>query len=65
MYCSFLVARGDLSLRKSGVEEKRAKVQKESKVLLDYTRKAIARLTYLKRYAAGDIFQKCQEIVLD
>jgi HAUS augmin-like complex subunit 1 len=41
---------GDLSLRKTGVEEKRAKVQKESKILLDYTRKAIARLTYLKRY---------------
>jgi len=47
---SFLVAMGDLSLRKTGVEEKRAKVQKESKILLDYTRKAIARLTYLKRY---------------
>ncbi|KAI3923583.1 hypothetical protein MKW92_048617 [Papaver armeniacum] len=46
---SFLVAMGDISLRKSGVEEKRANVQKESKVLLDYTRKAIARLTYLKR----------------
>ena len=40
---------GDMSLRKTGVEEKRAKVQKESKILLDYTRKAIARLTYLKR----------------
>uniref|UniRef100_A0A7C9DN31 HAUS augmin-like complex subunit 1 n=1 Tax=Opuntia streptacantha TaxID=393608 RepID=A0A7C9DN31_OPUST len=49
---SFLVAMADLSLRKSGVEEKRAKVQKESKVLLDYTRKAIARLTYLKRILA-------------
>ena len=47
---SFLVAMGDISLRKTGVEEKRAKVQKESKILLDYTRKAIARLTYLKRY---------------
>lgn len=47
--CSFLVAMGDVSLRKTGVEEKRAKVQKESKALLDYTRKAIARLTYLKR----------------
>ncbi|KAB5551750.1 hypothetical protein DKX38_009061 [Salix brachista] len=35
--------------RKTGVEEKRSKVQKESKILLDYTRKAIARLTYLKR----------------
>ncbi|XP_065857777.1 AUGMIN subunit 1 [Euphorbia lathyris] len=46
---SFLVAMGDISLRKTGVEEKRAKAQKESKVLLDYTRKAIARLTYLKR----------------
>lgn len=49
---SFLVAMGDLSLRKTGVEEKRAKVQKESKILLDYTRKAIARLTYLKRTLA-------------
>ena len=46
---SFLVAMGDISLRKTNVEEKKAKVQKESKVLLDYTRKAIARLTYLKR----------------
>lgn len=46
---SFLVAMGDISLRKSSVEEKRAKVEKDSKVLLDYTRKAIARLTYLKR----------------
>ncbi|RVX06556.1 AUGMIN subunit 1 [Vitis vinifera] len=46
---SFLVAMGDMSLRKSEVEEKRAKVQKESKILLDYTRKAIARMTYLKR----------------
>ncbi|KAH9649128.1 AUGMIN subunit 1 [Citrus sinensis] len=45
----FLVAMGDISLRKTAVEEKRAKVQKESKILLDYTRKAIARLTYLKR----------------
>lgn len=48
-FSSFLVAMGDISLRKTGVEEKRAKVQKESKILLDYTRKAIARLTYLKR----------------
>ncbi|KAF9617666.1 hypothetical protein IFM89_037809 [Coptis chinensis] len=46
---SYLVAMGDISLRKTGVEEKRTKVQKECKVLLDYTRKAIARLTYLKR----------------
>ena len=46
---SFLVAMGDISLRKTSVEEKRAKVQKDSRVLLDYTRKAIARLTYLKR----------------
>ncbi|KAI4348624.1 hypothetical protein L6164_009328 [Bauhinia variegata] len=49
---SFLVAMGDISLRKTGVEEKRAKVQKESKILLDYTRKAISRLTYLKRTLA-------------
>ncbi|EPS63914.1 hypothetical protein M569_10866, partial [Genlisea aurea] len=49
---SFLVAMADLSLRKTSVEEKRAKVQKESKELLDYTRKAIARLTYLKRTLA-------------
>ncbi|KAI3694514.1 hypothetical protein L1987_77481 [Smallanthus sonchifolius] len=49
---SFLVAMGDISLRKTGVEDKRAKVQKESKILLDYTRKAIARLTYLKKTLA-------------
>ncbi|XWS41285.1 hypothetical protein CRYUN_Cryun17cG0068000 [Craigia yunnanensis] len=49
---SFLVAMGDVSLRKTGVEEKRAKVHKESKYLLEYTRKAIARLTYLKRTLA-------------
>ncbi|KAL6540677.1 AUGMIN subunit 1 [Orobanche minor] len=42
----------DLSLRKTAVEEKRSKVQQESKELLDYTRKAIARLTYLKRTLA-------------
>lgn len=47
---SFLVALADISLRKTGVEEKRSKVLKESKILLDFTRKAIARLTYLKRY---------------
>jgi HAUS augmin-like complex subunit 1 len=29
------VAMGDISLRKTGVEEKRAKVHKESKFLLD------------------------------
>ncbi|XP_031482360.1 AUGMIN subunit 1 isoform X1 [Nymphaea colorata] len=49
---SFLVAMADISLRKTDVEEKRSKVQKESKVLLEYTRKAIARLTYLKRTLA-------------
>ncbi|CAH9134881.1 unnamed protein product [Cuscuta epithymum] len=49
---SFLVAIADLSLRKTAVEEKRAKVQQESKALLDYTRKAISRLTYLKRTLA-------------
>ncbi|TYJ08310.1 hypothetical protein E1A91_A11G066100v1 [Gossypium mustelinum] len=49
---SFLVAMGDISLRKTGVDEERAKVHKESKTLLEYTRKAIARLTYLKRTLA-------------
>ncbi|XP_020884809.1 AUGMIN subunit 1 isoform X1 [Arabidopsis lyrata subsp. lyrata] len=49
---SFLVAMGDISLRKTGVEEKRAKAQKESNALLDYTRKAIQRLTYLKKILA-------------
>ncbi|CAL1367311.1 unnamed protein product [Linum trigynum] len=49
---SFLVAAADISLRKTGVEEKRAKVRSDSKVLLEYTRKAIARLTYLKRTLA-------------
>eukprot|EP00252_Welwitschia_mirabilis_P011804 TRINITY_DN2623_c0_g1_i2.p1 TRINITY_DN2623_c0_g1~~TRINITY_DN2623_c0_g1_i2.p1 ORF type:complete len:306 (+),score=71.30 TRINITY_DN2623_c0_g1_i2:256-1173(+) len=49
---SFLVAMGDLALRKTDVEEKRAQVHKESKILLENTRKAIARLTYLKRTLA-------------
>ncbi|CAL9050044.1 AUGMIN subunit 1-like [Musa acuminata AAA Group] len=49
---SFVVAMGDLSLRKADVEEKRAKVQKESKVLLEYTRKAIAKLNDLKKTLA-------------
>ncbi|CAL1403841.1 unnamed protein product [Linum trigynum] len=49
---SFLVAAADISLRKTGVEEKRAKVRNDSKVLLEYTRKAISRLTYLKRTLA-------------
>eukprot|EP00252_Welwitschia_mirabilis_P011803 TRINITY_DN2623_c0_g1_i1.p1 TRINITY_DN2623_c0_g1~~TRINITY_DN2623_c0_g1_i1.p1 ORF type:complete len:165 (+),score=36.14 TRINITY_DN2623_c0_g1_i1:749-1243(+) len=43
---------GDLALRKTDVEEKRAQVHKESKILLENTRKAIARLTYLKRTLA-------------
>ncbi|WZZ40387.1 hypothetical protein YC2023_036646 [Brassica napus] len=43
---------GDISLRKTGVEEKRAKAHKDSNVLLDYTRKAIQRLTYLKKILA-------------
>ncbi|VAI87568.1 unnamed protein product [Triticum turgidum subsp. durum] len=41
--------RGDLWLRRAEVEEKRDKVHKESKALLDYTRKAITKLTELKR----------------
>jgi len=31
-------------------KKKKAKMHKELKFLLDYTRKAITRLTYLKRY---------------
>ncbi|XP_020583948.1 AUGMIN subunit 1 [Phalaenopsis equestris] len=46
---SFIVSMGDLSLRKAEVDEKRAKVQKDSKALLEYTRKAIARLNDLKK----------------
>ncbi|XP_024529719.1 AUGMIN subunit 1 isoform X1 [Selaginella moellendorffii] len=46
---SFLIAMADLSLKKTDIEEKRAAVKKESKMLLDNTRKAISRLTYLKR----------------
>ncbi|BBN13993.1 HAUS augmin-like complex subunit 1 [Marchantia polymorpha subsp. ruderalis] len=46
---SFLLAMAELSLKKADVEEKRSRAQKESKMLLDNTRKAIARLTYLKR----------------
>ncbi|OWM78908.1 hypothetical protein CDL15_Pgr003079 [Punica granatum] len=46
---SFLIAMGDISLRKTSVEEKRAKVEKDSKILLDYIRKAITRLSDLKR----------------
>ncbi|OAY76124.1 AUGMIN subunit 1 [Ananas comosus] len=49
---SFIVANGDLSLRKADAEEKRANVQKESKVLLEYTRKAITKLTELKKTLA-------------
>ncbi|KAL7177615.1 hypothetical protein ACSBR2_030889 [Camellia fascicularis] len=48
-FSSFLVAAGDISLKKNGVEEKRNQLQRESKILLDHTRKAITRLTYLKR----------------
>ena len=44
-----MVASADLSLRRAEVEEKRDKVHKESKALLDYTRKAINKLTELKK----------------
>uniref|UniRef100_A0A0E0LSR3 AUGMIN subunit 1 n=1 Tax=Oryza punctata TaxID=4537 RepID=A0A0E0LSR3_ORYPU len=46
---AFVVASADLSLRRAEVEEKRDKVHKESKALLDYTRKAITKLTELKK----------------
>ncbi|KAM1866186.1 hypothetical protein ACFX13_009063 [Malus domestica] len=51
---------GDISLRKTGVKEKRTKAQKESNVLLDYTRRAISRLTYLKRTLAQLEDDACQ-----
>ncbi|CAM6128063.1 unnamed protein product [Calypogeia fissa] len=46
---SFLLAMAELSLKKADVQEKRLKAEKQSKMLLDNTRKAISRLTYLKR----------------
>ncbi|XP_057784962.1 AUGMIN subunit 1-like [Salvia miltiorrhiza] len=46
---SFLVAAFDLSQRKAEAVEKRAQAQQESRQLLDFTRKALARLAYLKR----------------
>lgn len=62
---SFLVAMADQSLRKTAVDEKRAKVQQESKELLDYTRKAIARLTYLKRWFCKLCFSHFEGLYLD
>lgn len=55
---------GDISLRKISVEEKRAKVEKDSKVLLDHTRKAIARLTYLKRLVLKKCLSQTISVVL-
>lgn len=49
IFGSYLMAIAELSLKKTELEETRSKAQRESKMLLDYTRKAIARLTYLKR----------------
>lgn len=49
---SFLVGMADLLLRKTEVEEKRSKAQKESKTLLENIRKAITHLTHLKRTVA-------------
>lgn len=40
---------GELFLRETGIEEERNKAKKESEVLLDYTRKALLRLTFLKK----------------
>ncbi|KAK8926550.1 hypothetical protein KSP39_PZI018659 [Platanthera zijinensis] len=59
---SFVVAMGDLSLRKEDVDEKRAKVQKDSKALLEYTRKAIAKLndlrkTFIKFHNEVDVYE--------
>eukprot|EP01018_Ginkgo_biloba_P038343 Gb_40940 [translate_table: standard] len=49
---SFLVGMGDLLLRKTDVEEKRSKAQKESDILLENIRKGITHLTHLKRTVA-------------
>ncbi|KAJ4754939.1 HAUS augmin-like complex subunit 1 [Rhynchospora pubera] len=46
---SFVVANADLVLRKTEVAEKRINVQRESKMLLEYTRKAITKLAELKK----------------
>jgi hypothetical protein len=43
-------------LRKTEVTEKRVNVQRESKMLLEYTRKAIAKLAELKKYASCPTF---------
>lgn len=53
---SFIVANSDLVLRKTEVAEKRINVQRESKMLLEYTRKAIAKLAELKKYASCPTF---------
>ena len=44
-----MVAVGDLSLKRDEVEEKRVKIQKEADALLEYTRKALAKLSELKK----------------
>ncbi|GBG84286.1 hypothetical protein CBR_g38257 [Chara braunii] len=46
---SYFVAMADLSLKMAEVREKREKARRESASMLDHTRKAIARLTQLKR----------------
>ncbi|KAG9457013.1 hypothetical protein H6P81_001521 [Aristolochia fimbriata] len=45
---SFLVAMGDISLKRVDLEDKRRETEKESKLLLQLTRKAITRLVDLK-----------------
>ncbi|XP_078437979.1 HAUS augmin-like complex subunit [Wolffia australiana] len=49
---SFMVAVGELSMRRDEVGERREKIKKESKLLLGYTRKAIAKLNELKKIVA-------------
>lgn len=49
---SFLIGMADLLLRRTEVEEKRSKAEKESNTLLDNLRKAITHLTHLKRTVA-------------
>ncbi|KAK1323626.1 hypothetical protein QJS10_CPA02g01523 [Acorus calamus] len=56
---SFMVAMGDLMLRKTDAEEKRSGVQKESRILLENTRKAISKLASLKKVLADVENENC------
>jgi hypothetical protein len=59
------MAFGELLLRKSDVEDRRSKAQKESKLLLDNTRKAIARLSHLKRSVSSHVGMGIMQFFID